>query len=150
MDELKGVSNVRQIVRNSMVCPDGTVLISRHRHDYRTHTDANGDKYMVDGGNSYLRRSINDIPAIDTTLYSDDDHEVLRKAVTWGRRMEGGELEYMSINNMTMAHMLAIIADGYKSSTVDVMINEIAYRALTETESVSKRMEIQRQGGYRE
>ena len=26
------------------------IIRSRHRHDYVTHTDANGKEYMVDGG----------------------------------------------------------------------------------------------------
>jgi len=37
--------------------PDGTIIRSRHRHDYVTYTDANGKKYMIDGGLDYVRSS---------------------------------------------------------------------------------------------
>ena len=46
-----------RIVLNAIETPDGTVLVSRHRHDYREHTDANGSTYAVDGGSDYLKRS---------------------------------------------------------------------------------------------
>lgn len=46
-----------RIILNAIETPDGTVLISSHRHDYRDHTDANGSYYAVDGGRDYLRRT---------------------------------------------------------------------------------------------
>lgn len=45
-----------KIILNAIETPDGTVLISAHRHDYRSHTDANGTTYVVDGGTDYLKR----------------------------------------------------------------------------------------------
>ena len=38
------------ILSNRLKTPDGTILESLHRHDYVTHTDANGKEYMLDGG----------------------------------------------------------------------------------------------------
>ena len=40
-----------------MRTPDGTILESKHRHDYVTHLDANGKEYMLDGGLAYVRSS---------------------------------------------------------------------------------------------
>lgn len=35
----------KQLIYNAIKTPDGTVLVSYHRHDYKTHLDAN--KEMV-------------------------------------------------------------------------------------------------------
>jgi len=48
------------IVVNAIECPDGTVILSANRHDYRSHTQADGRTYAVDGGHDYLKRSAPD------------------------------------------------------------------------------------------
>jgi len=50
------------IVHRKLICPDGTELVSRHRHNFVTHVDkTNGKTYMLDGGidNGYFRVSVN-------------------------------------------------------------------------------------------
>ena len=47
------------ILSSRMRTPDGTILESCYRHDYVTHTDANGKEYMLDGGLDYVRSSAN-------------------------------------------------------------------------------------------
>ena len=49
----------RNLIRNRWKTPDGTVLISRHTHDFVSHKDANGEEYFIDGGNDYIRKSVN-------------------------------------------------------------------------------------------
>lgn len=44
------------IVLNSIRTPDGTVLVSKHEHDFIRYTDKNGLKYAIDGGNDFLKR----------------------------------------------------------------------------------------------
>ena len=38
-----------RLIYNAIRTPDGTVLESRHKHDYQEYQDANGLEYMVDG-----------------------------------------------------------------------------------------------------
>lgn len=49
------------VIFRKLVCPDGYELVSRHRHDFVQHDDANGKWYMLDGGhnNEYFRSSAN-------------------------------------------------------------------------------------------
>ncbi len=43
-------NNGAKLIRSCLETPDGTILQSRSRHDYRQHLDANGKTYMLDGG----------------------------------------------------------------------------------------------------
>ena len=40
-----------EIILNRIQTPDGTVLTSYYRHDYKSYQDKNGETYIVDGGN---------------------------------------------------------------------------------------------------
>lgn len=94
----------RQIVLNRIKTPDGTILTSFHRHDYKTHLDKNGLEYMVDGGNEYLRRNINEeAPYEELTLYLDDPFEILRENVCRGGRGKDGKqpLTWVPLNKMS-------------------------------------------------
>lgn len=104
------------ILVNKIQTPDGTILESKHRHDYVSHTDANGEYYMVDGGKDYLKRSINIIPAIDLTIIDDGSHELRRQYLTWGNNFDKDmnrlpETIYNPIMDMTTDHIQAIL-DG--------------------------------------
>ncbi len=154
MSTIEEESSGAKLIRNSIKTPDGTTLISRSRHDYHTYTDANGLEYMVDGGLNYLRRNLHfDHPYIETSLYTDEPHEVLRKEITWGVRSRGelgymDKLEYVPIAHLSRAHITNIIADGYTGSYVDLMIKEINWRDEHETVSEAKRLEVQRENSY--
>lgn len=119
------------LVYNAMKTPDGTVLESRHRHDYQTHTDQNGEQYMVDGGTAYLRRSVNKVSAEDLSLTLDDSHEDIRKAVTWGTYGKDGDqpLSYVAIKDMDTDHVSAIMdTQRLTSYMYTILKNELEYR----------------------
>ena len=106
------------ILVNKIQTPDGTILESKHRHDYVSHTDANGEYYMVDGGKDYLKRSINIIPAIDLTIEDDGSHELRRQYLTWGSNYDKDmnrlpETIYNPIKDMTSDHITAILEGGW-------------------------------------
>jgi hypothetical protein len=50
---------VKNLRKNSIKCPDGVILTSRHRHDFKSHKDKNGDTYINDGGIDYIKKKIN-------------------------------------------------------------------------------------------
>ncbi len=131
-----------------MRTPDGTDIVSRHRHDYVTYKDANGETYMVDGGLAYLRRSLNVERARETSLYTDAPHEELRDGVRWGKRNRDQSVNYVKIRNLSKAHINAILRDGYTGPYIDIMIAELGYRLDTESKSDSKRLEVQRENSY--
>lgn len=81
----------RKIILNRIRTPDGTVLTSHHRHDYVSHTDANGEEYITDGGTDYLHRSVNVIPAEDLTVYEDAPYETIRENFYRGGRGKDGK-----------------------------------------------------------
>ena len=102
-----------QIIYNAIRSPDGTVLVSRHRHDYVTHTDANGKDYMVDGGLVYLRRILT-TDAIELSQYDDGTVEHARQYLEWGTRGKDGDqpLTYKKLKDLDTDHIKAILDDN--------------------------------------
>jgi hypothetical protein len=101
-----------KMIRQAIQTPDGTILESRHRHDYVTHVDkVTGEQYMIDGGTEYRRGSINQVPAKDMSVYLEDGIEAVREAVTWGTRGINGDepLRWIKLRDMTTDHIQACL-----------------------------------------
>lgn len=120
-----------KIVYNALRTPDGTVLESRHRHDYRTYTDANGKEYMVDGGLDYLRRSAQG-DEFDLSVCLDDEHEAVRVALEWGTRGPNGDQPFRMVKlcDMTDDHIQACLEtqDNMYPQIRAAMQNELLWR----------------------
>lgn len=119
------------ILSSRMQTPDGTILESKHRHDYVTHTDANGKEYMLDGGCDYVRCSANGDEEM-LTATSDDSHEVIREVVKWGTYGKNGDetLVRVKIADMSTQHLQACL-DTQKTmrpALRKVMQDEVKYR----------------------
>ena len=132
---------MRKLILNRIMTPDGTILTSRHRHDYQSHLDKNKELYVNDGGIEYIKRSVNIKPYEDLSLYSTDSFEKLRKGLEWGSRGKNGneELHYKSISNMSSNHIKAIllnckVADYMK----ELFEKEIAFRNECEQKGLTK------------
>ena len=103
---------MKQLVYNAIITPDGHILESLWRHDYREHVDkSNGKTYMVDGGLDYARRSYNG-DEIPLYIYSTDPHEFVRKvAYRLGYGKPGskyyGTFRKTLIKDMSDAHLQA-------------------------------------------
>ena len=122
---------MRKLIKSSIRCPDGTVLTSRHRHDYQSHLDKNKELYVNDGGIDYTKRSVNIMPYEDLSLYSDDAFEKLREGIEWGTYGRNGdeELHYKSISNMSTKHINAVILHCSMSEYMkELFEKEISYR----------------------
>lgn len=99
-----------QIVYNAIKCPDGTILESFDRHDYKTHLDTtNNTMYVVDGGTSYLRR--NSITHKELSVTVGDGHELVRYYLTWGSRGKLGDqpLKWIALKDMPTNHIRAVL-----------------------------------------
>ena len=101
----------RNLIYNAIRTPDGTVLVSYHRHDYVSHTDTNGEYYANDGGTDYLRRTVNKVPAEDLSLYDDAPFEQIREVIHRGGRGKSGDepLKYVKLSEVDDEWLGAII-----------------------------------------
>ena len=100
------------LVYNAIRTPDGTVLVSYNRHDYKTYIDANGHEYMVDGGLDYCRRNVvEEAPAEELTVHFSAGHDKVREVLSWGTRGISGHepLRYVTLCDMDTDHIKAIL-----------------------------------------
>lgn len=99
-----------KIILNSIRTPDGTVLISRHVHDYVEYVDSvSGELYMVDGGNEYLRRSINKIPFEELSLDENSPFELIREAYCRGTFDKDRKRIWVPMSQMSDDHLKGCI-----------------------------------------
>ena len=124
----------KNIIVNMIRTPDGTILQSRHRHDYVEYTDSNGCEYMVDGGTAYIRRGWTpDAPEYEElSLYEGDDHELIRERFSWGSYGKDGTepLHYIKLKDITDEHLDAIMDMRHQLSKpiMRVFISESIHR----------------------
>ena len=101
-----------QIIRNALITPDGTLLESKHRHDYQGHTDTiTGEYLFVDGGLDYFRGSINIVKPTFLHVTTEDVFELQREAFTWGSYGKKGDepKHYIKLMDMQTEHIKAIL-----------------------------------------
>lgn len=122
---------------NAIQTPDGTILESKHRHDYRTHIDkVTGEEYMVDGGGEYLRRNVNKIPATELSIPAEGYvHEKARRYFRWGVRGRTPETQYdvrwVKLEDLGDNHIEAILETQKLSAQVFKLFeHEMIYRQL--------------------
>lgn len=83
---------MKTLVVSRIQTPDGTILTSKHTHDFVSHKDANGLEYFLDGGLEYQRISLHEnAPAQNISLYIDSPFEEIRKYYCRGSRGKDGQ-----------------------------------------------------------
>ena len=128
---------MNRILYNAIQTPDGTIIQSKHTHDYVTYIDKNGLEYMVDGGTSYLRRTVHEeAPHKELSIEDDGTHELRRSTLRWGRNYDKDmnrlpETEWVTIQDMNSEHIQAIIDGNYAAGNKymeDIFKEELKYR----------------------
>ena len=119
------------LIANALRTPDGTVLESKSRHDYKEYVDANGKTYVIDGGLDYHRRSTNGDEE-NMCMYDDEPHETQVQVLTWGTYGINGDqpLQYKTIAEMDTSHIEAVLqtVKHIRPMIKTVMQNELKFR----------------------
>lgn len=134
--------NEKRILYNAIRTPDGTLLESLHRHDYKDHKDRKtGRVYMNDGGNEYLRRS-NNGDEEDLTVYDDGKHETRRKYITWGVNYDKNmnrlpNTRWSPIKDLDTEHIKAILDGEFTKNEFYIQLfnSELIFREFNKDES---------------
>lgn len=99
------------LLHNSIKTPDGTILVSKHVHDYVSHIEKiTGATFAIDGGQSY-QRIISGGKFENLSVYVGDPHEKVREVVErGGRGIDGDEpLKYVVLKDISDNWLQAII-----------------------------------------
>jgi len=120
----------RELLVNKIQCPDGTILESRHRHDYREYKQEDGRFYMIDGGLHYSRRCGKDY--IDLCVYTDDPHDKIREHFAWGRNYDKNgkklpQTEYILLKDLEDDHVKTLCyytLKGFPAKINKVFVDE--------------------------
>lgn len=128
-----------QIVGNTCITPDGTVLHSKHRHDHVEHIDKHtGELYFLDGGNDYVRCSRNGVWPIVRTVTMKDPHGSRRQIFAWRTFGKDGEFlpegKWVYLEDMETEHIQSILdtQQHIKGTYIEVLFkDELAWRELS-------------------
>jgi len=125
----------KKLIANRIQTPDGTILWSRHRHDCVMYEDANGETYMVDGGNDYCRTTDNKVYARNLSLFDDEPWDIQRQVRLRGvYNSKTGNLQWVPLNKLSNDHIDNIIKDekeyhsGRDNSYISIYEIERNYR----------------------
>jgi len=103
---------MEKVLVSGMICPDGTILYSRHRHDYKEHVDViTGEWMMIDGGTDYVKSSVNNVRAQYISLTTESPHVEIREHFGWGTYGKDGKepLHEMILKDMETVHIEAVL-----------------------------------------
>ena len=124
------------LLYNAIKCPDGTLLVSRHQHDFQMHVQEDGREYFVDGGLAYQRIGYSDNEYTNLCVHSDDQHEKIREYFEWTRHFDKDmnklpRPEVIKLKDITDEHLMALVEwtnDGYPKEIHKVFVDEAKYR----------------------
>jgi len=121
------------LIASLMICPDGTILQSKHRHDYVEYTDKEGNYYMLDGGLDYVKYSDGKGRGILEFIYNIDRIEIIREHMYWGRNYNSKkellpQTEWILLKYISDDHLDALLVYLKDKKFSDVFEKEKQYR----------------------
>ena len=130
--------NNNPLLHSCIQCPDGTLLVSRHQHDFVQHIQADGREYFLDGGLQYQRIGYSDQEYINMSAYAEDPHTLIRERFEWGNRFDKDmkplpKMVYIKLKDITCDHLIALVeytSSDYPEHIHKVFQDELAYRSL--------------------
>lgn len=131
---VKDVDSKPKILFNAIKTPDGTVISSRHVHDYVVHVDSiTGKLYGVDGGASYLKRTGDMGECEDLSIVDSMDFSQIRKKFHWGSYGKDGDQKvlFRPLESISNSHLNAILENvrfGFGSKFKEWFEQELEYR----------------------
>jgi hypothetical protein len=101
----------KRLILSRIKTPDGTILTSYHRHDFVSHIDKNGERYILDGGNEYQRFATTKEPFEDLSIWSDAPYGIIRESFhRCGRGKNGDEpLKWVPMSEMSDSWLKACV-----------------------------------------
>jgi hypothetical protein len=125
-----------RIVHSQVTCLEcGEVLVSEHRHDYKTCSCPN--ETMIDGGNDYVRYGGKDLSKVETfTVLDTDDFKFVRRYATRGGRGVDGKqpltwTKLCDMNDEWLQAVLDYYPEGTENPHLTLIKKEIEYRKNT-------------------
>lgn len=127
----------KELLVSRIQTPDGTILTSKHVHDYVCHDDViSKEHYILDGGSEYQRTSLNVVKAKDISIYTDSPFEEIREHLCRGTYDKNGNHVWIPLKDMTAQHLFNCILYRQNELKDDEEINkfkqqyirELAYR----------------------
>ena len=129
----------KKVIASRIQTPDGTILWSRHTHDYVAYEDTKtGEVYMLDGGTDYMKTSVNQVPAKNVSIYNTAKWKTRREfiirytALLDENKQPTGKSGFVRLSNMSDAHLVDLkkyLAE--RQIALEMRLNilkEIAYR----------------------
>ena len=124
------------LLYNAIKCPDGTLIVSRHQHDFQMHRQEDGREYSVDGGLLYQLIGYSDNEYTNLCVYSDDPHEKIREHFEWIRTFDKDmnklpEPEIIKLKDITDDHLMKLVEwtnSGCPREIHKVFVDEVEYR----------------------
>ncbi len=98
------------LIQNAIQTPDGTILVSRHRHDMQSHIDKDGSRYAVDGCSDYCKITGDKSKIRQLFISHEECMDDMVDWLVWGTRPnpKDGKVVYRFLKDLETEHLKAI------------------------------------------